>query len=164
MNLALSTSHRFTHTTRSKSRRLLISRSRGQHSAIRICIRRTRGRSPSHPASAGRVSLSRRVNSFLIKVEAFQSEALRSIGGEAPFMGNLKGKIKWACSFIDGESQRLLKNSLTFKTDSNVLINIWDCRGLFFSQRYELKNIYFRVCCFGFWKFQWDLFRRVDLN
>lgn len=52
------------------------------------------GEEVHHIPLAPAASPFRSVNSFLIKVEAFQSEALRCIGGEAPFMGNLKGKVK----------------------------------------------------------------------
>lgn len=104
MNLALSTSHRFTHTTRSKSLRLLISGSRGQHSAIRICIR-WKQRSPSHPAITASLQS---VNSFLIKVKAFQSKALQHWRGSTLY-GTLKGKIKWVCSLLTGSPRGCLK-------------------------------------------------------
>lgn len=104
MNLALSTSHRFTHTTRSKSLRLLISGSRGQHSAIRICIR-WKQRSPSHPAITASLQS---VNSFLIKVKAFQSKALQHWRGSTLY-GTLKEKIKWVCSLLTGSPRGCLK-------------------------------------------------------
>ena len=159
MNLALSTSHRFTHTTRSKSLRLLISGSRGQHSAIRICIR-WKQRSPSHPAITASLQS---VNSFLIKVKAFQSKALQHWRGSTLY-GTLKEKIKWVCSLLTGSPRGCLKTHQLSKLIQTCWLTSEAVRVFFFFSYRWTKC--FRAAVFGSARrskgLQFTLFSKVD--